>query len=73
MTVPGVCVTGMNEKLKRTKLNDAFKMFQRLPMLLPKGDARDSSKQKPAWQPLPFGIMGQCVRTNNGAFQALAE
>jgi hypothetical protein len=49
----------MNEKLKRTRLNDAFKRFQRLPMLLPKGDMRDAKGEKPTWQPMPFGLMSK--------------
>jgi len=74
MTLSGVCVTDMNEKLKRTKLNDAFKTFQRLPMLLPKSDTRESSREKPAWQPSGFGLMGRYVPADaNSGLQALAE
>jgi len=40
----------MNPKSKRTKLNAAFKSFQRLPSLLPKNDARRASS-KSADQP----------------------
>jgi len=64
----------MNEKSKRNRLNDAFKRFQRLPFLPTKGDARASAPEKPAWQPMPFGLMTQCVPPNpNSAWQALAE
>jgi hypothetical protein len=64
----------MNEKLKRKTLNDAYKRFQRLPMLLPKSDTRASETEKPGWQPMPFGMMGQCIPANpNSAWQALAE
>jgi hypothetical protein len=63
----------MNEKMKRNRLNDAFKRFQRLPSLPNKGDARAAS-EKPAWQPLPFGLLGKLVPPNpNTAWQALAE
>jgi len=73
MALSGVCVTDMNEKSKRKTLNDAFKRFQRLPMLLPKSDTRDGSTEKAAWQPMNFGLMGQCVHTNSDACRALAE
>jgi len=64
----------MNEKSKRNRLNDAFKRFQRLPFLPTKGDARASGPEKPAWQPMPFGLMARCVPPNpNSAWQALAE
>jgi hypothetical protein len=64
----------MNEKSKRNRLNDAFKRFQRLPLLPTKGDARPLAAEKPAWQPMPFGLLGNCVPPNpNSAWQALAE
>jgi hypothetical protein len=62
----------MNEKMKRTRLNDAFKRFQRLPFLPTKGDTRAPAKEKPAWQPMPFSLMGKCVPANSG-LQSLAE
>jgi hypothetical protein len=61
----------MNEKMKRKTLNEAFKRFQRLPMLLPIGDTRASAKDKPAWQPMHFGLMG--ASNPKSALQALAE
>jgi hypothetical protein len=64
----------MNEKMKRNRLNDAFKRFQRLPFLPTKGDARPSAADKPAWQPMPFSLLSKCVPPNpNSAWQALAE
>jgi hypothetical protein len=62
----------MNEKSKRTRLNDAFKRFQRLPFLPTKGDARVPVSEKPAWQPMPFGLMGKCAPANSG-LHSLAE
>jgi hypothetical protein len=62
----------MNEKSKRTRLNDAFKRFQRLPFLPNKGDTRATAAEKPVWQPMPFGLMGKCVPANSG-LQSLAE
>jgi hypothetical protein len=64
----------MNDKLKRKQLNDAFKRFQRLPILSPKGDMRVSGTEKPAWQPFRLGLAAQCVHASpNSALQALAE
>lgn len=73
MTPFGVCLTAMNEKLKRRMLNDAFKRFQRLPMLLPKSDAQDSRTENPAWQALPFSFIAKCVSTPDSTLQTLAE
>jgi hypothetical protein len=36
--------------MKRTELKDAFKRFQRLPILLPKGDARQPAPGNANWQ-----------------------
>ena len=69
----GVCVTGMNEKLRNRTLNDAFKRFQRLPMLPPKGDMDKTRTEKPAWQLMQFGIIGNCVTNSTPTLQALAE
>jgi hypothetical protein len=64
----------MNEKMKRNRLNDAFKRFQRLPFLPTKGDARATATEKPTWQPMPFSLLSNCVPSNpNSAWQALAE
>jgi len=64
----------MNEKLRRKHLNDAFKRFQRLPLLSPKSDTRESSSEKPAWLPFHVDLAAQCVHANpNSALQALAE
>jgi hypothetical protein len=41
----------MNEKMKRTELNNAFKRFQRLPFVLPKSDIRPPQANKTLWQP----------------------
>jgi hypothetical protein len=62
----------MNEKPKRNRLNDAFKRFQRLPFLPTKDDMRAATTEKPAWQPLPIGLISQCTPAYPG-MQSLAE
>jgi hypothetical protein len=69
----GVGVTDMNEKFKKTRLNDAFKRFQRLPILLPKSDTRDESAEKTAWQPTSVGSMGKYFTNPTPALQVFAE
>jgi hypothetical protein len=62
----------MNEKPRRNRLNDAFKRFQRLPLLPTKGDTRASVAEKPTWQALPFGLIGHCSPAHPG-MQSLTE
>jgi hypothetical protein len=62
----------MNEKMKRIELNDAFKRFQRLPLVLPKSDTRPPQANKTPWQAprLDAARMSDCA---DSALQSLAE
>jgi hypothetical protein len=63
----------MNKNMKRTELNDAFKRFQILPILLPKSDARAAEPHK-KWQRPRFDV--RCLPTFPNVqttLQSLAE
>jgi len=65
----------MNQELKRTRLNAAFKRFQRLPSLLSKTEGRRSVSESAGWQPTQPQRAGVSTQTTAGVagMQFLAE
>jgi hypothetical protein len=66
------CETNMNMKMKRTELNDAFKRFQYLPLLLTKGDIRPPQTNKTSWQPARLDA-ARMPNPADSTLQSLAE
>jgi hypothetical protein len=66
------CGPNMNEKLKRTELNGAFKRFQRLPWLLTKSDIQPPQAEKTPWQPARLDPPRTSDRADS-TLQSLAE